>query len=254
MRSLLAALVLVVTFMAQAVRAQTFTFVSDMDFAPYSMLSQGRASGIDVEVMTEAARRAGVEIEILLRPWDELVRMVKAGECDGAFALFKDEQRQEYAIFLEAVPLHYSDYVLFTKVGTNFSFRSFDDLAGKTIGRAAGVSLGEEFEAAAKAGKMTLRTYPDQASALSGLISDEVSAYAGNIDVTYNRLKTMGMTSSIIYLPKKILEKKPAYVVLSRASDYPEKAEVGQKLERALDQMRRDGTYRDIAHRYLLRF
>lgn len=254
MRSLIAALALVVTFMAPAARAQTFTFVSDMDFAPYSMLSQGRASGIDVEVMTEAARRAGIEIEILLRPWDELVRMLKAGECDGAFALFKDEERQEFAIFLEAVPIHYSDYVFFTRVGANFSFRSYDDLVGKTIGRAAGVSLGEEFEAAAKAGKMTLRAYPDQAAALGGLVSGEVGAYAGNIDVTYNRLKTMGMTSSIIYLPKKILEKKPAYVVLSRASAYPEKAEVGQKLERALDQMRRDGTYRDIAHRYLLRF
>jgi polar amino acid transport system substrate-binding protein len=254
MRSLIAALVLVATLLAPAAQAQQLTFVGDVDFAPYSMMSEGRPSGIDVEVLAEAARRAGVDVRIVLRPWDELIRMLKAGECHGAFSLFRGEGRSEYAIFLDTVPLHLSDYVFFTKVGDRFSFRSYDDMAGKTVGRASGISLGEEFDAAAATGGMILRDYPDQAAALGALVAGEVDAYAGNMDVTYNRLKSMGMTSSIVYLPKKILSQRPAYAVLSRAADIPERAEVVQRLERALDQMRRDGTYRTIAHRYLLRF
>jgi ABC-type amino acid transport/signal transduction systems, periplasmic component/domain len=254
MRSFLLALALAVLFIASPVRAQSLVFVADMDFAPYSMLSEGKAAGIDVEAVAEAARRSGLDITILLRPWDEMVSMLKSGECDGAFSFFRNPEREQYATFLEAAPIHYSDYVFFTKVGDKFSFRSYDDLAGKTVGRVKGTALGDEFEAAAAAGVMTLREYPDRAAALGGLIGDEINAFADNIDATYNRLKTMGMTSSIVYLPKKIISQKPAYVVLSRASAHPGKAEAGQRIERALDQMRKDGTYNAIAHRYLLRF
>jgi polar amino acid transport system substrate-binding protein len=254
MRYFTAALVLAVSLLATPALAQDMVFVADMDLSPYSMLSEGKAAGIDVEVLAEAARRSGVSVEILLRPLSELVRMVKAGECDGALGLFLDPTREAYATFLEAAPIHYSDYVLFTKVGDKFSFRTYDDLSGKTIGRIAGTDLGDEFEAAVADGKLTLREFPDRTAALSALVAGEIKAYAGNIDATYNRLKDMGMTSSIVYLPKKILSQKPAYMVLSNASTYPDKAVAGQRLERALDQMRKDGTYNTLARRYLLRF
>ncbi|MFH1914490.1 MAG: transporter substrate-binding domain-containing protein [Pseudomonadota bacterium] len=254
MRTLVAALVLVATLLAPAAHAEPLVFVGDIDFAPYSTLTGGRPAGIDVEVLTEAARRAGIDIIIRLRPWDEVVRMLEAGECAGAFALFRGEGRSRYARFLDGVPIHTSDFVLFTMVGSRFSFRTFEDLADRIVARVSGMSLGEEFDAAVAAGTVTVRDYPDQAAALAALIAGDVAAYAGNIDVTYARLKDMGMTSSIVYLPRKLVSQKPAYVVLSRASALPEMEEVAQRLEIAMDQMRRDGTYRTIAHRYLLRF
>ncbi|WP_285907532.1 substrate-binding periplasmic protein [Pseudodesulfovibrio pelocollis] len=254
MRMFLAALVLAVTLLAPAAHAEPLVFVGDIDFAPYSMLTGGRPAGIDVDVLTEAARRADIEITIRLRPWDEVVRMLEAGECAGAFALFRGEGRSRYARFLDAVPIHTSDFVLFTMVGSRFTFRSLDDLAARTVARVSGVSLGDELDAAVTAGTVTVRDFPDQASALAALIAGDVDAYAGNIDVTYYRLKDMGMTSSIVYLPRKLVSQKPAYVALSRAAVVPEMEEVVQRLELAMAQMRRDGTYRTIAHRYLLRF
>ncbi|MUM77644.1 transporter substrate-binding domain-containing protein [Pseudodesulfovibrio sp. F-1] len=254
MRTLLASLVIAVVLLAATAHAQPLVFVGDVDFAPYSMLTEGRPAGIDVEVLAEAARRAGIEIAIKLRPWDEVVRMLETGECAGGFALFRGEGRSRYVRFLDAVPIHTSDFVLFTMVGGRFSFRSFDDLADRTVARVGGMSLGDEFDAAVGAGVVTVRDYPDQAAALAALIAGDVDAYAGNIDVTYARLKDMGMTSSIVYLPRKLVSQKPAYAVLSLAAALPEREEMAQRLERAMDQMRRDGTYRSIAHRYLLRF
>ena len=180
--------------------------------------------------------------------------MVKNGTCDGAFGLFKSPEREQYSMFMEAAPLHYSDYVLFTKVGSKFSFRSYANLQGKTIGRIAGTSLGEDFEAALTKGVMQIKEYPDLAMALKGLLVNEIDAYAGNIDVTHYRLKSMGMTSSIVYLPKKIVTQKPTYLVLSRASKLKDKDRVIQGLERAMDQMRKDGTYNKIARHYLIRY
>jgi len=249
------AAVLTLTSFAGPVEARkNLLFVADADFAPYSMLTEGVPAGIDVDVMAEAAKRAGYMLDIQFKPWDELIEMVRKGECDGAIGLFRNPEREKFAMFMEAAPIHYSDYVLFTKVGSKFSFRTYDDLHGKTIGRIAGFTLGDEFETAVADGKLQIKEYPDIAAAIKGLLLNEIDAYAGNIDVTYYRLKTMGMTSSIVYLPKKIVEQKPAYMVMSRASKMEDKDRVVQGLERALDQMRKDGTYNKIARHYLLRF
>ncbi len=254
MRSILITLTLAVTLFTTPALAKNPLFIADIDFAPYSMLTAGHPAGIDVEVMSEAARRAGLTLDIQLKPWDKLISMVKNGECDGAFSLFKNGDREKYALFMDAVAVHYSDYVLFTKVGNKFSFRSYDDLSGKIIGKIGEISLGEAFDTAKAQGTMNIKTYPDPALALRALLMGEIDAYAGNIDVTYARLKTMGMTSSIVYLPKKIVTDQPSYLVISRASKFEGKELILQKLERALDLMRKDGTYNKIARRYLLRY
>lgn len=254
MRTTVLTFILALAVLVTSAQARTPRFVADIDFAPYSMITEGAPAGIDIDVLNEAAKRAGITLDIQFKNWDTLINMVEKGECDGAFSLFHSPEREKKLMFMEAVPVHYSDYVLFTKVGKNFSFRSYDDLSGKIIGKIDGISLGDEFDEALAQKKMTIKTYPDPSSALRGLLMGEIDAYAGNIDVTYYRLKTMGMTSSIVYLPKKILSQKPAYLVMSRASDLENKEEVIQQLERALDQMRKDGTYSKIARRYLLRY
>ncbi|MBI9078850.1 MAG: amino acid ABC transporter substrate-binding protein [Pseudodesulfovibrio sp.] len=251
--SLVVAIVLI-SFVGSVEARQNLLFVADVDFAPYSMITEGKPAGIDVEVLSEAARRAGLTVDIEFKSWDELVEMIRKGDCDGAVGLFKNPEREKYAMFMDATPIHFSDYVLFTKVGSNFSFRTYADLQGKTIGRVSGITLGSEFENALAKGTMQVREYADLASAIKGLLVNEIDAYAGNIDVTYYRLKSMGMTSSIIYLPKKIVTDLPAYLVMSRASKTEDRDRVMQGLERALDQMRKDGTYNKIARRYLFRF
>lgn len=234
--------------------AKPLIFVTDVDFAPYSMLTDGQPAGIDVEVFREAAKRAGLEVEIQLKPWETLVEMIEKGTCDGAFALFHNPQRDKQLLFMEKTPIHYSNYVLFTTSGNKFSFSTYDDLTGKSIGRVAGTDLGKEMYEAHQAGKLTIKDYPDLASALRGLLLGEVEAYAGNIDVTYHRLKEMGMTSSIVYLPKKLVAMRPAFMVMSRAAQTPDKELIIQKLQQSLDNMRKDGVYNKIARKYLLRF
>jgi len=254
MRSLLFAALLSLALLAGPAHARAVKFVSDVDFAPYSMLIDGQPAGIDVEVLQAAADKAGITIEIELKPWDQLMKMVTDGTCDGAFALFRTPEREKIALFMEAMPMHVSDYVLFTMVGDTFPFGAYDDLTGKTVGKVKGISLGDEFEQAAAAGKINVREYPDLSSGLRGLLQGETNAYAGNIDVTYYRLKAMGMTSSISYLTKKLVERQPAYLVMSRASDLEEKEDILQRLGIALDAMHKDGSYNRIAKRYLFRF
>lgn len=229
-------------------------FVADADFAPYSMVVDGAPSGIDVDVLNEAARRAGIDIEIGMKPLKTALEMAGDGSCDGVVALFRSPERERYVLYLDGVPIHHSDYVLFAKVGNRFAFNSYDDLAGKVIGVAAGLDLGPEFAAARAKGDMIVKEYQDLRGIIAGLLGGEIDAFAGNIDVTYYRLKDMGLTSSVVYLPRKLLAGKPAFIVLSRASGLENKAQVAQALEGALGKMLKDGSYKTIARRYLLRF
>ena len=240
---------------ASAARAEApLRFVADEDFAPYSMVIDGVPTGIDVDVFTEAARRAGLSVDIQPRPLETVLAGLRDGGCDGALSLFHSPDRERYALFLDATPIHYSDYVLFTKVGGRFPFAGYKDLAGKVIGVAVGLDLGPEFDAARAKGGMLVKEYPDQRAIIAGLLGGEIDAFAGNIDVTYYRLKAMGLTSSVVYLDRKLLTGKPSYVVFSRAAKRPDMNETVQALERALDQMTKDGSYNTIARRYLLRF
>jgi polar amino acid transport system substrate-binding protein len=241
-------------FAATARAESPLQFLADRDFAPYSMVIDGEPTGIDVDVFNEAARRAGLELNIQTQPLETVLERLKNGSCDGALTLFRSPDRERYALFMEATPVHYSDYVLFTKVGGRFPFNSYDDLAGKVIGMVVGLDLGPEFAAARAKGDMLVKEYQDQRAIMAGLLGGEIDAFAGNIDVTYYRLKAMGMTSSVVYLDRKLLTGKPSYAVLSRAAKREDKAEIIQALERALDQMSKDGTYNAIARRYLLRF
>lgn len=240
--------------LASAAQAAPLRFAANADFAPYSMVIDGTPAGIDVDVFTEAARRAGLEIEIAAYPLETVLAMVRDGRCSGALTLFRTAERERYALFMDGTPVHYSDFVLFTKVGNRFAFNGYGDLAGKVIGLTAGLDLGPDFAAARAKGDMLVKEYPDQRAVMAGLLGGEIDAFAGNIDVTYYRLKAMGLTSSVVYLPHKLLTDKPSYAVLSRAADLPDGDEIVQALEKALTRMNRDGTYNTIARRYLLRF
>ncbi|MEZ7198115.1 substrate-binding periplasmic protein [Pseudodesulfovibrio karagichevae] len=245
---------LLVLFATTARAGVPLHFVADGDFAPYSMVIDGVPTGIDVEVFTEAARRAGLEVDITMQPLETVLKMVRDGSCDGALALFRSPGRERYALFMEATPIHFSDYVLFTKVGTRFPFNSYKDLSGRVIGIVTGVDLGQDFIDARSKGDMLVKEYPDQPAIIAGLLGGEIDAFAGNIDVTYYQLKNMGLTSSIVYLDRKLLTGQPSYAALSRAAQRQDKEEIIQALEKALDQMAKDGTYNNIARRYLLRF
>ena len=250
----LSALCALVMLATPARATEALLFVADKDFAPYSMIVEGEPAGIDVDVLMEAARRAGIDLKVEFKSWEPLVSMVKNGECDGATSFFKTPDREKYAMFMDAVPVHVSDYVIFTKVGNKFSFRTYEDLRGKIIGKVSGVSLGDEFNTARSSGMVDTKEYMDIPDAVRGLLEGEIDGFVGNMDVTYYTLKPMGMTSSIVYLPKKIIDDKPSYAVLSRASALKEKDMVIRKFEHVLTQMREDGTYKTIAKRYLFRF
>lgn len=234
--------------------AQPLTFVGDSGFAPYSMLQGGKAVGIDVEVFQEAARRAGIDCAVELVPWEQVVQRIKSGKSHGGFSFFRSPAREEYALYVDQAPVHTSDYVMFTRNGHTFDFRDWQDLRGKRIGVNKGFRFSEAFDAQVAQGVIEQVEFDSESQNIAALLKGRVDAFIGQLDTTYYQLERMGMSSTIVYLPKVVMKDRPAYLVFSKNSGLKNTEQLARRFGMALRTMYRDGTYNKIARRYLFRF
>jgi polar amino acid transport system substrate-binding protein len=55
--------------------------------------------GHHAELLTEAAKRCGAEVEFSFAPWQRALLLVKSGDADGAFSSSYDEERLAYGVY-----------------------------------------------------------------------------------------------------------------------------------------------------------
>ncbi len=74
------------------------------DYAPFEYVDEaGTMMGFDVELMTEIAKRMGVELEWSDMPFDSLIASVQEGKIDASIAAFNyDEERDKSVDFTDA--------------------------------------------------------------------------------------------------------------------------------------------------------
>lgn len=250
----IATLLFVCLFFTGTAFAKPLVVLTETDFAPYSMVREGKPAGIDVDVFAEAANRVGIEYELEVVPWVTLLSRLQKGECDMAFSLFYVPERTTYASFVKAAPIHKSDYGLFTLVSRNIQRVDVRDLEHMTIGRPEEFSIGERFDDAEKAGKLKTISIPGEAEMVARLLSGKLDAFVGQIDVVQYVLKRMGMQSTVVQVDPTLEKERPAYLVVSNSVPDRERENLVSRFNKALTAIVQDGTYSKIARRYLLRF
>ncbi|MDD2523047.1 MAG: ABC transporter substrate-binding protein [Anaerolineaceae bacterium] len=74
------------------------------DYPPYEYIDEaGNKTGFDIDLMTEIAKRMGVELEWVDMPFDSLVAAVDSGKLDMSISCFNyDEERDKTVDFSEA--------------------------------------------------------------------------------------------------------------------------------------------------------
>lgn len=91
----------------------------------------GRPGGFAAEILDNAARDEGIELEWVFAPWPELFGKLKSGEIDVLPGVTVSPERREYLDYIEN-----NLYVTWSElfIGEDSSFRSITDLANKRIG------------------------------------------------------------------------------------------------------------------------
>ncbi len=201
------------------------------------------------DLLKEVAKRLDIEIKITLAPWKRVLRKIKTGACDGGFALFRNKDREKYGHFVG--PLHYSSFVIFVKKGNEFPYNKVDDLFGKTLAKKAGFVISDGFDNAVEKKKISLDTFYTAESLFVNLMSNKVDGFIGNAIVNRFRLAHSKYRDQITYLPKNVVKKKPAYLVISKKSEIKNKNQLIKKIQNELQKIHSDGTYKKIIDKYL---
>lgn len=256
----------VITLMAAAtlcavlrddLHAGTSLLLVTSDFPPYVFCEKSAATsvvvpqkGIDIDIVSELFRRIGQPYSIKCLPWKRVETMVKDGEADGGFPAFRTPERESFSQFLTD-PLHESMYSIFVKSGSEFPFRTLDDLAGKRIGIERSHNVSPPFHEAARAGKFLLEEASEPEQSLKKLLAGRIDAYINNYNVVLYNAKQLGMRERIAALPVPMTHGNPSYLMISKTAAITGKPGLMKRLNKALHEMWRDGTVERITGRYL---
>ena len=77
-----------------------YTIGTILDSPPYSFLDEdGQPAGYDVDLTRAMARSMGLEVEIVIGPWEELRRDLENGSIDAIAGMYYSEQRDRQVDF-----------------------------------------------------------------------------------------------------------------------------------------------------------
>ena len=109
---------------------------TEMHYAPFDILKDGKYQGICHDLFTEVAKELGVEVEFLDLPWQSILPGLEAGKFDivNAPVTITAERMSRYSFTL---PIGNATVALAKKAGDD-SITKPEDIAGKAVGSQKG--------------------------------------------------------------------------------------------------------------------
>ncbi len=225
--------------------------VSDAYFPPYSYTENGEVKGIDIDIVNEAARRADVHVTIELYPWKRVLMMMKTDLTDGAFSMFRNEERETYAHFSQN-PVHVSQLTAFMSKDSLAVYKKIEDLLGKTVFISAGFSISDEFDQFVRNGNIKPAYVLNAEDGIKRLLASDSGCFISNrISILYYA-KRLGLSHKIEFIPTLVESNRKAYLALSKVKlNTPDRKRLFDRLDAELGEMIRDGTVRRITDSYI---
>ncbi len=145
MRHLLAVVVALVISCSTAIAAERTLNIAATEFPPYYGKDMEN-NGFFTEIIREAFKRSGYDLEIKFLPWKRAFEGAKRGKFDGLYSVWYRPEREEWFVFSDPLPAN--ELVFFKHKDNDISFGSYDDLKPYTIGVVRGYALPPGFEEA----------------------------------------------------------------------------------------------------------
>lgn len=193
------------------------------DLPPYqSATADGRPTGIDVELIAEAARRMPCALEWEMVPRMRAIILVQEGKVDALAGVARTAEREQFGIFSQS--FRRGRNVLIVRKGTSarYPFRSLTELAEHSfrVGVTSGTKYSQEYEDLNQRGALVDNLIPIQSgdSALAMLTRERIDGFLDGYRVAMYRAEQLGVTALIEVHPMRISEHE-AYVVFSRAAN-----------------------------------
>ena len=106
---------------------------------PFTYYEDNKLVGIDIDVIMEIGKLAGIEMSIIPLPWARVINELQSGKIDGAFSVYEVESRKDFCVYLGI--MHYDNLGFCVRKGYEFEYHSVSDLYNKVIGKGNGVYI-----------------------------------------------------------------------------------------------------------------
>lgn len=212
---------------------------------PYSLLSDdGKTwTGIDAEMWAEIEKRTGWEVEVKQAAFDALWGELDTERADVAANCFavKKERTDKY----NATIPYYGDAQCVI-VNEDSSYKTLEDLKGKTIGCTNGQAAQTIIEDAAKEIGFEVKLYEDSAVGMNDLVLGRIDAYA-NTTTNVNAFTHNHDEAKFRFFDENLMANNVAYFLPK--TDRGEK--LTEELNKVLQDMLDDGTVAKITEKWM---
>ena len=227
------------TYQSELITKKTLTVGTEGEYKPYAYRDNGKMTGFEVELAKAVGKKLNLKVKIVPTKWDSLI----AGVGSGRFDLAMDNitataaRKKQYNFSSTYV---YSPYILVTKAGSSVTAST---LKGKTLAEGTGT----DNEAVAK--KLGAKTVPNSNfTAVVGTILN------GRVDGSINSVsawKDYKKSNSTKGLQAKQLDSSVAAPAESAALLSKKSPKLQKAVNKALKQLRKDGTLKKLSVKYL---
>lgn len=208
-------------------------------FPPFSFVDENNnVVGFDVDIGNAIAKRLKVQPEIVTTAWDGIIAGLATGRYDAIIGSMSITEERKKAVDFVG-PYYRSGLAVFVKKGADV--KNVDALKGKAIG----VTLGEAAEKWAREQNMfEIRTYKGLPEMLLDLNAGRVNAIvADDVPVFVAIAKSNAPVEQVKD------DRMPRYDIgMAIRKGNPELAAA---MQRALDDMMKDGTYEAISKKWI---
>ncbi|MGE5701195.1 MAG: ABC transporter substrate-binding protein [Clostridia bacterium] len=223
---------------AQSSGKKDFTFAMSGLYKPFNFKENGQLTGFDVEIGQALAEKMGMNPVPVTNPFETIIQGLLAKKYDAIIgSLTVTEERKKTVAFTE--PYYRSGSQVFVAEG-NTDIKSADDVKGKKIGAQKGSNYLDWAKKLTDADKIT--TYDSDVTALLDLPTGRLDAVITDQMVGFRFIKEGAGKIKDVGEPLSYDEQ----AIAVRKEDN----ELREKLNKALDEIIKDGTYDKISEKW----
>lgn len=224
-------------------RAANLVVVSDT-WPPYTD-SDLPGNGLAINLVTTALKRAGYPVSVKFESWSRTMEGVNIGVYDVVGAMWYTDERAKAFVFSE--PYLTNVVKVVRRRDRDFPFNSIADLGGKRIGVVKAYAYGKNFDDVDFLTKIPA----------NHVINNLLDVSQGKLDATlddelvlrFGIKRYLGsLGKDLVILPKPVSSRGLRIAV---SKENPDHQKIVADFNRAMAQMRNDGTYKQIVQQYL---
>ncbi|WP_434572965.1 ABC transporter substrate-binding protein [Pseudomonas sp. Z3-6] len=226
--------------------ADTSLVLLTENFPPYNMAKNGKnfaqdenIHGIAVDIVREIFKRADISYSLTLRfPWERIYKLALESPGYGVFVMARLPEREK--LFKWVGPIGPDDWILLAKADSKIALDSPEQARQYKIGAYKGDAIAETL---AKQGLKPMVVLRDQDNARK-LVNGQIDLWATGDPAGRYLARQEGVSDL-----KTVLRFNSAELYLALNKDVPD--DVVARLQKALDELRKEGEVDAIMARYL---